>query len=126
MSYPNLPAAASNSSGFNPARAGWDVAVSIVLLVVNAAGWVAATGVQFLMLAFTDYCPPERCSEQRAIASLVVSVSTAAASAVIGGIITVIRIIQRRPAWRYAAAALALSTVAEVLGFVGYVAAVGY
>ena len=60
-------------------RAGWDVALSIVLLVVAAVGWAVDAGMEFLLLAFTDYCPPERCSEQGAATSVVASVSIAAA-----------------------------------------------
>jgi hypothetical protein len=112
--------------GSKPVRARWDVALSIVLLVVAAVGWVAAAGIEFLLLAFTDYCPPERCSVQRAVTSVMVSVSVAAALTILGCVFTVIRMVRRRSGWPYAAATLTLSVVAEVLGVVGYVAAVGY
>jgi hypothetical protein len=112
--------------GAKPVRARWDVALSVVLLAVAAVGWVAAAGMQFLLLAFTDYCPPERCSVQRAVTSVMVSVSVAAALAIIGSVFTITRMVRGRPGWPYAAATLTLSVVAEVLGVVGYVAAVGY
>lgn len=50
--------------GAKPDRPRWDVALSIVLLAVAGLGWGAAAGMEFLMLAFTDYWPPERCSAQ--------------------------------------------------------------
>jgi hypothetical protein len=112
--------------GSKSVRPRWDVALSIVLLVVAAVGWVAAAGMEFLLLAFTDSCPPERCSVERAATFVTVSVSVAAALTVIGAVTTIVRIVRRRSGWPYAAATLGLSVVAEVLGVVGYVAAVGY
>jgi hypothetical protein len=102
------------------------VAVSVVLLVLAALGWVAAAGMEFLMLAFTDYCPPERCSADRAATSVMVSVSVAAALTFIGAVCTIVRLVRRRSGWPFAAATLILSVIAELLGVVGYVAAVGY
>ena len=112
--------------GAKPDRPRWDVALSIVLLAVAGLGWLAAAGMEFLMLAFTDYCPPERCSAQGAGTAVTVSVLVAAAVMVVGTICTIVRIVRRRSGWPYAAATLTLSVVAEVLGFVGYFAAVGY
>ena len=63
------------------ARPGWDVALSIVLLVVAVVGWAVAAGMEFMMLAFTDYCPPERCNADRAARSVLLSVSAAALDA---------------------------------------------
>ena len=104
----------------------WDVALSIVLLVVSTIGWIAAAGMEFLALAFTDYCPVETCSSDRAFLSIALALSAAAAVIVIGGVLAIIRIIRRRLGWPFAAATLALSVVAEVSGFVGYIASVGY
>jgi hypothetical protein len=53
------------------------------------------------------------------------SVAIAAAGVIVGGIVTIIRLVRRRPAWPYAAATLALSVVVEIGGVVGYFAAVG-
>jgi hypothetical protein len=100
--------------------------MSVVLLVIAGVGWVVAAGMEFLVLAFTDYCPPERCSAQRAATSVMLSVSVAAALTVIGSVWTIVRLVRRRSGWPYAAATLLLSAVAELLGIVGYVAAVGH
>jgi hypothetical protein len=102
------------------------VAVSVVLLVFAALGWVAAAGMEFMMLAFTDYCPPERCSAERAATSVMVSVAVAAALTLVGSVWAIVRLVRRRSAWPYAAATLTLSVVAELAGVVGYVAAVGH
>lgn len=77
-------------------------------------------------MAFTDYCPAETCSADRAFISILVALSAAAALIVVGAVVAIIRIVRRRLAWPFAAATLLLSIAAEVFGFVGYVAAVGY
>lgn len=100
--------------------------LSAVLVVIGAVGWVAAAGMEFFAMAFTDYCPAETCSADRAFMSIAVALSAAAALIVIGAVVAIIRIIRRRLGWPFAAAALLLSIAAEVLGFVGYAAAVGY
>jgi hypothetical protein len=102
------------------------VALSIVLMVVAVVGWGVAAGMEFMFLAFTDYCPPESCSADRAATSVLLSVSVAAALTVIGCIATIIALVRRRPAWPYAVATLAASGLAELLGVVGYFAAVGH
>jgi hypothetical protein len=107
-------------------RPRWDVPISVVLLIIAGVGWAAAAGMEFLILAFTDYCPPERCSAERAATSVMVSVSVAAALTVIGSVWTIVRLVRRRPGWPFAVATLILSFVAELLGVVGYVAAVGH
>ena len=102
------------------------MAVSIVLLVVAAVGWAVGAGMEFLLLAFTDYCPPEHCSEQGAVTSVVASVSIAAAAVIVGCVVTIIRMVRRRSSWPFAVATLALALVAEVGGVVGYFVAVGH
>ncbi|UXA08550.1 hypothetical protein KXD96_11000 [Mycobacterium sp. SMC-2] len=106
------------------ARPRWDVPLSIVLVVFAVLGWVAATGIEILMLAFTDYCPPERCSVERAVNAVTVSVLAAGAFTVVGAVCTIVRMARRRLGWPYAATTLAASVVAEVLGIGGYIAAV--
>ncbi|SOX52914.1 hypothetical protein MAAFP003_1582, partial [Mycobacterium ahvazicum] len=102
------------------------VALSVVLMVVAVVGWGATAGMEFMFLAFTDYCPPEHCSTDRAATSVLLSVSVVAAATVLGCIATVIRLVRRRSGWPYAVATLAISALAELLGVVGYFAAVGY
>jgi hypothetical protein len=107
-------------------RAGWDVALTTALLVVSAFGWVGAAGMEFFMLAFTDSCPAETCNADKAFSSIAVALSVAAVLIAVGAVIAIVRIVRRRLGWPFAAAALALSVVAEVVGLVSYIAAVGY
>ncbi|BBY21734.1 hypothetical protein [Mycobacterium stomatepiae] len=102
------------------------MALSIVLMVVAVVGWGVAAGMEFMFLAFTDYCPPPRCSTDRAATAVLLSISVAAALTIIGCVVTIIRLVRRRPGWPYAIATLTAATVAELLGVVGYFAAVGY
>ncbi|WAC90044.1 hypothetical protein [Mycobacterium sp. Aquia_213] len=102
------------------------MALSIVLMVVTVVGWGVGAGMEFMFLAFTDYCPPEHCSAEHAAASVVISVLVAAACVLIGCIATIIRLVRRRSGWPFAVATLATSAVAELLGVVGYFAAVGH
>lgn len=124
--YPNLAGLTPTARSPMPPADRTDVVLSAVLLVIGAVGWVAAAGMEFFALAFTDYCPAETCSADRAFMSIAVALSVAAALIVIGAVVAIILIIRRRLGWPFAAAALLLSIAAEVLGFVGYAAAVGY
>ncbi|WP_245836029.1 hypothetical protein [Mycobacterium rhizamassiliense] len=94
--------------------------------MVAVVGWVAAAGVEFMFLAFTDYCPPDRCSADRAATAVMLSVSAAAVCALVGAVCTIACLVRRRLAWPFATATLVLSVGAELFGVVGYFAAVGY
>jgi hypothetical protein len=124
--YPNLAGPLPTRPGAKRPPNGWDVVLSIVLLIVSVIGWIAAAGMEFFVLAFTDNCPAATCSADKAFLSIAVALSAAAAFVVIGGVLAIISILRRRLGWPFAAATLALSVVAEVLGFVGYMVAVGY
>lgn len=124
--YPNLGGPPPVIPGAKPPLAKWDVALCAVLLIVSALGWIAAAGTELFVMAFTDYCPAATCNANNAFVSIVVALSAAAAVIVLGVLLAIIRIVRRRPGWPFAAATLLLSLVAEALGFVGYVAAVGY
>ena len=97
-----------------------------MLLVVAVVGWAVAAGMEFMMLAFTDYCPPERCNADRAATSVLLSVSAAGVLMLIGSVLTIVFLVRRRLAWPFATATLILSAAAELLGFVGYFVAVGH
>jgi len=124
--YPNLAGPTPTAPSRKPPPDRSDVVLSTVLLVISAIGWATAAGMEFFAMAFTDYCPAETCSADRAFLSIAVGLSAAAALVVIGAVLAIIRIIRRRLGWPFAAATLLLSVAAEVLGFVGYVVAVGY
>jgi hypothetical protein len=109
-----------------PQRPRWEVAASIVLLVVTGLGWGLGAAMEFMLLAFTDYCPPERCDADQASAFVMLSVCAALAVTVVGSLVTGYCLYRRRSALPFAIATLVLAVVAELLGAVGYFAAVGY
>jgi hypothetical protein len=55
-----------------------------------------------------------------------VSVSVAAAVTLIGSVWTIVRLVRRRLGWPHAVATLIVSAAVELLGVVGYFAAVGH
>jgi hypothetical protein len=124
--YPNLAGPPPLLPGAHPPRARWDVALSVALLSVCVIVWVIAAGGGLMILAFTDFCPVETCHIHRASVSIAVALSVAAVFIVAGAALAIIWIIRRRLGWPFAAAALVLSVMSEVLGFAGYIAAVGY
>lgn len=94
--------------------------------MVAVIGWVAAAGIEFMFLAFTDYCPPEHCSADRAATAVMLSVTAAAVLTLVGAVCTIVCLVRRRLAWPFATATLVGSAGAELFGIVGYFAAVGY
>ncbi|WP_083745952.1 hypothetical protein [Mycobacterium numidiamassiliense] len=102
------------------------MATSIVLLVLAVVGCAVAGGMEFMLLAFTDYCPAPRCNADRAATFVMVSVAAAAALTLVGSVLTIVWLLRRRSAWPLATATLVLSVVAELVGAVGYFAAVGH
>jgi hypothetical protein len=89
-------------------------------------GWTVAAVMEFFVLAFTDYCTAEACSADRAFCLIALALLAAPALIVIGAILANHSSSRWRLSWPFAAATLALSVTAEVLGFAGHIAAVGY
>ena len=94
--------------------------------MIAVVGGAAGAGMAVMILAFTDYCPPEHCNADRAATSVMVSIAVAAGCVVLGCVATTVALIRRRLGWPYAVATLVLAATAEVIGIVGYFAAVGY
>ncbi len=76
-------------------------------------------------LAFLDYCPPESCSAEGAATAVGIALFIAFVIGVVGLVVTVVRLIRRKPGWPFAVATLVLCSVAVFLGGVGYAMAVG-
>jgi hypothetical protein len=104
---------------------GWDVGLSVPLLVLTGLAWMGAVVTGFFMVAFIDYCPPERCNADNAASAILVAAGVAAVVAVVGIVVSVIRMVRRKVAWPFAVGAVVLSLIVEGLGFVGYYAAAG-
>jgi hypothetical protein len=99
---------------------------SIVLMVVTMLGWGVGFGFEFLLLGFTDNCPPERCDADQASAYVLTSVCVSFAVSVVGSLATGYCLYRGWRALPFAIATLVLAIGAELAGVVGYFAAVGY
>lgn len=105
-------------------RSGADIAISIIALVCTFLGGAAAAFLGLMTLAFTDYCPPETCHIDRGVTLITTGFGIAAAIAVIGTVITTIRLVRRSLAWPFAVGTLILCGMACVSGIFGYITAV--
>ncbi|WP_308819725.1 hypothetical protein [Pseudonocardia alni] len=104
----------------------WDAALSGAALAVT--GMLVALGVfgAVFLVAFLDYCPPRTCSSSAVLVSVGGSLVVATAAGIAGLAMTVLRVVERRPAWPFALATLAVTGSAVVFGAVHYASAIGY
>ncbi|MCV7227352.1 hypothetical protein H7J73_15060 [Mycolicibacterium komossense] len=99
------------------------ISVTAIALTVIFAGLVALIG--FFSLAFLDSCQPAYCSAGGAVTAVVITVLTLAAVGLAGVVITIVRLVQRKPAWPFAVGMFGLCMLTCVLGSTGYVMATG-
>lgn len=102
-----------------------DVVMSIVMIVLIVACGVVGAAMGFMMLAFTDNCPPETCSIDGAVSALLGAFVIAVIVGVGGSIVTIVRLVRRQPAWPWALLTLVVCALIGLAGFAGYLAAVG-
>ena len=107
-------------------RKGWDVAVSVVLLVLAAAVGIVGGIVAFVSVAFLDNCPPESCSVDGAVSAQFTAALVVILAFVVGLIATIVTLATRRRGWWVALLTVVVLVVVWLLGFVGYFAAVGW
>ena len=101
-----------------------DVVVSIILIVGIVGLGVVGGAMFFMMLAFTDHCPPETCSIEGAVTALLGAFAAAVLIAVVGSFVTIVRLVRRKPAWPWALLTLVVCGIVGLAGFAGYLAAV--
>jgi len=121
MSYGHLP-----PPPIRQPISGWDLGVSVAVLVLTAGFGALAVFLGFFMLAFLDNCPPATCSVDGAVTAVAGGLLAAAAIGVTGLIVTIVQLVRRRPAWPFAVGTMVLCVLACALGGFGYEAAVGY
>ncbi|WP_099023250.1 hypothetical protein [Mycolicibacterium palauense] len=108
-----------------PERSGADLAASIALLVLTLVAWGLAAFFGIFMVAFLDHCPPTTCSIDGAVTAVGTTLLAAAAIAVTGSVVTIVRLVRRRTGWPVALVTLGLCVLAYLLGGLAYGAAVG-
>ncbi len=104
----------------------WDVVLTIVLWLVNAAVLGVAAFATIFLLAFIDYCPPQSCSVEGAFGGAGIGALLAILVSLIGLVVGIILMVRRRIAWWVATVALVLSAACWGLGIVLAAGAVGY
>lgn len=102
-----------------------DLVVSILAIVVTAVGGAGFGAMAFMMVAFTDQCPPETCHIDVAVTSILAASGVALVTGVVGSVWTIVRLVRRRPAWPFAVGTMVVCGALCFAGFVGYLAAVG-
>ncbi|MUL77242.1 hypothetical protein [Mycolicibacterium sp. CBMA 226] len=108
-----------------PPISGGDLAASISALVLTYVGGGVAAFFAVFAMAFTDYCPPATCHIDAGINAMAAGFIAAIVVALAGTVVTVIRLVKRRPAWPFAVGTLGLCAVLCALAIGGYIAAVG-
>jgi len=104
---------------------GADLAISITALIITVLLGAVAAVFGLFSLAFLDHCPQESCSVDGAVTAVGTALLIAFVIGVAGLVVTVVRLIRRKPGWPFAVATLVLCAVAVFLGGVGYAMAVG-
>ena len=108
-----------------PPVSGGDLAASIATLTVTVLLGAVAAVFGLFSLAFLDHCPPESCSVEGAVTAVGTALLIAFVIGVAGLVVTVVRLIRRKPGWPFAVATLVLCAIAVFLCGVGYAMAVG-
>ena len=106
-------------------RKGWDVALSIVWLVVATVVAIVGSIFAFLSLAFIDYCPAG-CSVDAAVNAQFAAVLAVVIIGVVGLIATIVLLATRRRAWWVGVVTLVLISAAFVAGWWGVTIATVY
>ena len=107
-------------------RKGWDIALSVFLLVLAATVGIVGGILAFFSIAFIDNCPPETCSADGAVSAQFTAALVVILAFVVGLIATIVALASRRRGWWVALLTVVIILIIWVLGFVGYFAAVGW
>lgn len=97
-------------------RAVWDVVLTVILLVASFGVLLVSAFFDLFAIAFTDYCP-EPCQAGTGIAALFTVWSCSAILALVGAIVSIVRLTRRRRAWWVALIALALVIIGGIGAF---------
>jgi uncharacterized BrkB/YihY/UPF0761 family membrane protein len=106
-------------------RVVWDVVLTIILLVATFIVLLVSAFFDLFAIAFTDYCP-EPCHAGTGIAAVFTIWICSAILALVGAIVSIVRLTRRRRAWWIAGIALALVIVGSVGAFWLYASIISY
>lgn len=99
------------------------MSITALVFTVLLGAFAAVFGV--FSVAFLDHCPAEHCSAGGAAIAVATALFGAFVIGVAGLVMTVVRLVRRKPGWPFAIGTLALCTIAVICGGVGFAIAVG-
>jgi hypothetical protein len=99
---------------------GWDIAVSIAVLLLGGGFLVVAAVIDLFSAALVGSCPVRTCSAGAAVASLGISWFVMFLLAIIGAVLTIISLVRRRQSWWIALLTVVLVVAVWIVGFVLY------
>lgn len=107
-------------------RKGWDIALSVFLLLLAAT--IGALGGVFAVvaLAFSDSCTNAACNIDGAVSAQFTAALVVILAFAVGLIATIVALVTRRRGWWVALITALVVLVIWVLGFIGYFTAVGW
>lgn len=105
---------------------GWDIAVSIAVLLLGGGFLVVAAVIDLFSAALVDSCPVRTCSAGAAVASLGISWFVMLLLVIIGAVLTIVSLVRRRQSWWIALLTLVLVVAVWIVGFVLYSQAVNH
>lgn len=99
---------------------GWDIAVSIAVLLLGGGFLVVAAVIDLFSAALVGSCPVRTCSAGAAVASLGISWFVMFLVAIIGAVLTIVSLVRRRQSWWIALVTVVLVVAVWIFGFVLY------
>ena len=105
---------------------GWDIAVSIAVLLLGGGFLVVAAVIDLFSAALVGSCPVRTCSAGAAVASLGISWFVMFLLAIIGAVLTIVSLVRRRQSWWIALLTVVLVVAVWIVGFVLYSQAVSH
>jgi hypothetical protein len=115
----------ANQLGATVQRAVWDVILTIMLLVATFVVLVVSAFFDLFAVAFTDYCP-EPCHAGAGVAVVFTVWISSGVLALVGAIVSIIRLARRRRAWWFALATLLFVMVGGIAALWLYASIIGY
>ncbi|HVX09363.1 hypothetical protein [Humibacter sp.] len=104
----------------------WDIVVSVITWLVTGAFIGMASFIAVFGLAFLDYCPPQSCSAEAAVACLFAAGTASVVVALAGFVWGLVRMFHRQPSWWMTVGAFVLCVGCWAGGFVSAARAVGW
>jgi uncharacterized BrkB/YihY/UPF0761 family membrane protein len=106
-------------------RVVWDVVLTIILLVATMGILLFSAFFDLFAVAFTDYCPAP-CHAGTGIAVVFTAWICTAVVAVLGTVLSIVRLTRRRRAWWFALGTMVLVIIGSAAAFWLYTTIVGY